>query len=102
MTWKPQTKSNSGTYLHGCGFFFSKILAHQLLVYIINVMFAFAPLFSKCLLQQVQVLVAGVLLAPGKFTITSVLRVMGLSQEHHFQNYHRVLNRAVWFSCAVN
>jgi hypothetical protein len=35
---------------------------------------------------------------PGKRTVTSALRVMGLSDENHFQNYHRALNRAVW-SC---
>lgn len=49
-----------------------------------------------------QVLVVGAILAPGKRTITSLLRVMGLSQEKHFQNYHRVLNRAVWSSRAVS
>ena len=27
---------------------------------------------------------------------------MGLSQEKHFQNYHRVLNRAVWSNRAVS
>ena len=43
----------------------------------------------------------GVLLAPGKRTVTAVLRVMGLSQERHFQNYHRVLNRARWSSLAT-
>jgi hypothetical protein len=26
------------------------------------------------------------------------MRVMGLQQEQHFQNYHRVLSRAVWSS----
>ncbi|MDQ3042782.1 MAG: transposase, partial [Acidobacteriota bacterium] len=31
-------------------------------------------------------------------TVTNALRVMGLSQEKHFQNYHRVLSRASW-SC---
>jgi len=40
----------------------------------------------------------GSILAPGKRTVTSALQVMGLSDEPHFQNYHRVLNRAVW-SC---
>ena len=29
-------------------------------------------------------------------TVTAILRIMGLSQERHFQNYHRVLNRAAW------
>jgi DDE superfamily endonuclease len=30
--------------------------------------------------------------------VSSVLRTVGLSQEYHFQPYHRVLNRAVWSS----
>lgn len=59
---------------------------------------AFAPLFSKSVWQHVQVLIAGAILAPGKRTVTSALRVMGLSTDEHFQNYHRVLNRAVWSS----
>jgi hypothetical protein len=57
---------------------------------------AFAPLFSTQIWQHIQVLVIGAILAPGKRTVTAVLRIMGLSQEKHFQNYHRVLNRAVW------
>jgi hypothetical protein len=40
----------------------------------------------------------GTILTTGKRTITSVLVVMGLNQEEHFQNYHCVLNRAVWSS----
>lgn len=28
--------------------------------------------------------------------MTAVLRIMGLSQERRFQNYHRVLSRAIW------
>jgi DDE superfamily endonuclease len=61
----------------------------------------FAPVFSKRVWEHVQVLVVGALLAPGKRTVTAVLRVMGLSQERHFQNYHRVLNRARWSSLAT-
>src|SRR5215469_9015070 len=60
----------------------------------------FAPLFSKRMWARAQVLLVGALLAPGKRTVTAVLRVMGLSQERHFQNYHRVLNRARWSSLA--
>lgn len=63
---------------------------------------AFAPLFSKQVFQSVQVLMAGAILAIGKRTVTAVLRVMGLSQEKHFQTYHRVLNRAVWSSLAAS
>lgn len=58
----------------------------------------FVVLFTKPVWQHVQLLLVGAILAPGKRTITSVMIVMGLSQEKHFQNYHRVLNRAVWSS----
>jgi len=61
----------------------------------------FAPLFSKQVWEHVHVLVVGTLLAPGKRTVTAVLRVLGLEQEPHFQKYHRVLNRARWSSVAV-
>jgi hypothetical protein len=62
----------------------------------------FAPLFSKRIWCHIQVLVIGAILAPGKRTVTAVLRIMGLSQEKHFQNYHRVLNRAAWSSLEVS
>jgi hypothetical protein len=61
----------------------------------------FAPLLSKRVWEHAQVLIVGALLAPGKRTVTAVLRVMGLSQEGQFQKYHRVLNRARWSSLAV-
>src|SRR2546430_14387558 len=61
----------------------------------------FAPVFSKRVWEHAQVLVVGALLAPGKRTMTAVLRVMGLSQEGQFQKYHRELNRAQWSSLAV-
>ena len=63
---------------------------------------AFEPLFSNCIWSQVHVLLIGAILAPGKRTVTAALRIMGLSAEKHFQNYHRVLNRAVWASLAVS
>jgi hypothetical protein len=56
----------------------------------------FVPLFSKRLWPHVQVLLAGMILAPGKRTVSAALRVMGLGQTEQFQRYHRVLNRAVW------
>jgi len=58
----------------------------------------FARIFSKRVWHHARVLLIGAILAPGKRTVTSVLRVMGLSDEPHFQNYHRVLSRAVWSS----
>ena len=62
----------------------------------------FAPIFSKRIWHHVQILITGAILAPGKRTVTSVLRAMGLSDEQHFQNYHRILNRAVWSSLAIS
>lgn len=61
-----------------------------------NLIVAFAPLFSKPVFAHTKVLLQGAILAPGKRTVTSALRIMGKSQEKHFQTYHRVLNRAVW------
>ncbi len=64
-------------------------------VEIASVIESFAALFSKRIWYQAQVLIVGAILATGKRTVTSILGVMGLTQERHFQNYHRVLNRAV-------
>ena len=58
----------------------------------------FAPLFSKSVFQHVQVLVAGAILAPGRRTVSSALRTMGLDQHKRFHRYHRVLSRASWSS----
>lgn len=62
----------------------------------------FVPLFSKRVWSHIQILMIGAILAPGKRTVTAVLRIMGLSQDKHFQNYHRVLNRAVWSSLEIS
>jgi hypothetical protein len=59
---------------------------------------AFARLFSKRVWQHVQILLFGAILAPGQRTVTATLRIMGLSGDKHFQNFHRVLNRAIWSS----
>jgi hypothetical protein len=62
----------------------------------IVVLAPFAQLFSDRVWVHAQVLVLGALLTPGKRTVSSCLRVMGLAWEEHFTNYHRVLNRATW------
>jgi len=62
------------------------------------IILAFASLFSKPVWESALVLLVGAILAPGKRTVSTLLRVMGLKDEPHFQNYHRVLNRAVWSS----
>ncbi len=61
---------------------------------------AFAPLFSKPVFARVKVLLTGAILSPASRTVTNALRVMGLSGESHFQQFHRVLNRAGW-SCLI-
>ena len=43
-------------------------------------------------------LLAGAILAPGKRTVASALRALGLDQEKRFHRYHRVLSRASWSS----
>ena len=62
----------------------------------------FAPAFSDRIWDLVQILVVGAILAPGKRTVTAALRIMGLSDEKQFQNYHRVLNRAQWSGLVVS
>jgi hypothetical protein len=64
----------------------------------ITILKAFAPLFSRRVWLQAQVLLLGAILAPGQRTVTAILRIMELSSEKHFQNFHRVLNRAIWSS----
>jgi hypothetical protein len=65
---------------------------------IVAILAAFAPLFSDRTWIKAQLLAVGALLATGDRTVCAVLRVMGLSREQHFTNYHRVLNRDAW-SC---
>src|SRR3977135_2300204 len=62
----------------------------------------FQPLFSKPVWQHAKVLLVGAILAIGKRTVTSCLRVCGLAHEKAFQNYHRVLNRAHWSALAAS
>jgi hypothetical protein len=64
----------------------------------IRVLAPFAPLFSERVWQHVQLLLTGAILAPGKRTVASSLRVVGLEEERRFCRYHRVLSRAVWSS----
>ena len=62
----------------------------------------FAPVFSERVFEWAKVLVVGAILAPHTRTVSAVLRVMGLSDEAQFQNYHRVLWRADWQGLEVS
>jgi len=68
---------------------------------IIGVLRAFEEELSERIWDWAVVLVVGAILTPGRRTVAAILRVMGLSEERQFQNYHRVLNRARWSSLAV-
>jgi hypothetical protein len=69
---------------------------------IIPILRTFELLFSERVWEWAKLLLIGAILAPGKRTVTSALRVMGLSDDPQFQNYHRVLNRAVWSPYAAS
>ena len=64
----------------------------------IAILMMFAPVFSQPVFEHVIVLLVGAILAPGRRTVSSVLRIMGRADDPHFQTYHRVLNRARWSS----
>ncbi len=64
----------------------------------ITILGAFARLFSNRMWKHAKILLIGAILSPAERTVTAALRVMGLSMEKHFQNYHRVLNCAKWSS----
>jgi DDE superfamily endonuclease len=69
---------------------------------IITVLRHFELIFSERVWEWAKVLLIGAILAPGTRTVTAILRVMGLSNETQFQNYHRVLNRDTWSSRALS
>lgn len=60
------------------------------------VILAFAPLFVHRSWRHACLLLVGAILAPGRRTVTSLLRVTGHARERRFVNYHRVLSRAAW------
>src|ERR1700730_18474947 len=61
-----------------------------------SIILAFQPLMLNRTWQHAVVLLVGAILAPGKRTVSSLLRITGRHRERAFQNYHRVLNRAAW------
>jgi hypothetical protein len=69
---------------------------------LMNLIVAFAPLFSKPVFEHAKLLLVGTILAIGKRTITACLRICGKADECHFQNYHRFLNRAHWSTIAAS
>ena len=61
----------------------------------------FADLFTRPTWARALLLIVGAILAPGKRTVTSALRILGRDHENDFPAYHSVLNRAAWSSRAT-
>ena len=68
---------------------------------IISLMSPFRRFFTAPVWEHVLALITGMVLAPGKHTVSAALRVMGLGAAHDFALYHYVLNRARWNSRTV-
>ena len=79
----------------------SPAAAHLVPPALIPFMAVFRVFFTAPVWDHVLVLVAGVILAPGKRTVSAALRVMGLGSEAGFARYHHVLSEARWSSRAV-
>lgn len=69
---------------------------------IIRLLEPFGPIFQAKTWEKAQLLLVGAILSPGKRTVTSALRVMGLSGDGNFARYHHVLNRAGWSSLKLS
>src|SRR4051794_3994917 len=63
---------------------------------IVAILAAFAPLLSHRVWPHARTLLLGAILVNGRRTVALALRVMGLADEAHYTNHHRVLNRAAW------
>jgi hypothetical protein len=61
----------------------------------------FVDLFTRPTWSNILVLLAGVILAPGRRTVTAALRILGRDHDPDFCTFHRILNRAAWSSRAV-
>ena len=60
-----------------------------------------ADLFTRPSWENALWLLAGAVLAPGRRTVSAVLRILGRDQDGDFVTFHRVLNRARWSSRLV-
>jgi len=74
----------------------------QTLMNVVPMLAHFAPVFSNRVWSHALILAVGAILSPRQRTVTAAWRVMGLSDEEHYGNYHRVLSRAVWSSLMLS
>ena len=69
---------------------------------IVPLLSPFASLFDIRTWRKVQILLTGVILAPGRRTVSTALYVLGLQERGDFALFHHVLSRASWSSLAVS
>ena len=69
---------------------------------IVSLLSPFASLFDARTWRKVQLLLTGVILAPGRRTVTAALYALGLQEEGDWARYHHVLSRASWSSLEVS
>lgn len=69
---------------------------------IIPILMHFRPAFQARTYGKVVELLIGTVLARGRRTVTSALRVLGKGQGHNWSKYHHVLNRARWSELTVS
>src|SRR5262249_7426677 len=67
----------------------------------LSVLAGFADLFTRPTWPNVLVLLAGVILTPGRRTVSAALRILGRERDPCFGTFHRILSRAAWSSRAA-
>ena len=69
---------------------------------ILTVVAPFRPLFTAPTWRKLMTLLTGTLLAHGRRTVCSALRLSGEADNGHWSAYHQVLNRARWSPLAAS
>ncbi len=69
---------------------------------IVPLLSPFASLFDARTWRKAQILLTGVILAPGRRTVSTALYALGLQARGDFALFHHVLSRASWPSLAVS
>jgi hypothetical protein len=69
---------------------------------IIRLLSAFAPQFTAPAFAKMTDLFCGVVLSPGKRTVTAALRAIGFQDEKTFGKYHRFLSRDRWSALCLS
>src|SRR5437763_13592289 len=69
---------------------------------ILPLLAVFLPAMSAPTFANLQVLVIGAILAPGRRTVASALRAVGLERGANFSKYHRFFSQAHWCSLQLS